>query len=507
MHELDELEFSYESRLGNVISLLVPVRPYTMHCAWTQEVPLPAIEEFTCRLLVLLDEVLPGDIREYFGLSQRECEILVEGLVQNRLAMYTDSGHLAPSSILRNKSQGCPDVLPSLIRYEERVETPLFDLLTLNIIAPRKQRLYRFGLPHLNVPNEHKNIGQREVIEAFGQQYHAYLELQQRSEREIRKSRLYKISSCEAGDVDQVAIDVSISLESTPSGPIRVIKTAEDKANIRRPLTIEMEAKISDYLNGLSIPEHGVSFTAYCELVNDEVLVRHIQRGTLDFNAWLNARRENKTGYGTPLTQAMIGPIYLEKNRRMIESFIRDLARLWPEDATHTALWLASSVPLWAANGQLLSDFVYRIEPLLSASREGTGHICALLHRELRDNHSTFWSRIPNGIEFSGAPLEDCMEIFLIPGQLAVVQYHCQPSTDSAITVPIGYITVEGERLARIESLLKTRLSDRPAPKLRWPSKDRTLDQLFDMERFMDMEQARESHTPVIFFKPKRREY
>lgn len=398
-------------------------------------------------------------------------------------------------------------MLPSLIRYEERVETPLFDLLTLNIIAPRKQRLYRFGLPHLNVPNEHKNIGQREVIEAFGQQYHAYLELQQRSEREIRKSRLYKISSCEAGDVDQVAIDVSISLESTPSGPIRVIKTAEDKANIRRPLTIEMEAKISDYLNELSIPEHGVSFTAYCELVNDEVLVRHIQRGTLDFNAWLNARRENKTGYGTPLTQAMIGPIYLEKNRRMIESFIRDLARLWPEDATHTALWLASSVPLWAANGQLLSDFVYRIEPLLSASREGTGHICALLHRELRDNHSTFWSRIPNGIEFSGAPLEDCMEIFLIPGQLAVVQYHCQPSTDSAITVPIGYITVEGERLARIESLLKTRLSDRPAPKLRWPSKDRTLDQLFDMERFMDMEQARESHTPVIFFKPKRREY
>ena len=99
------------------------------------------------------------------------------------------------------------------------------------------------------------------------------------------------------------------------------------------------------------------------------------------------------------------------------------------------------------------------------------------------------------------------MEIFLIPGQLAVVQYHCQPSTDSAITVPIGYITVEGERLARIESLLKTRLSDRQAPKLRWPSKDRTLDQLFDMERFMDMEQARESHTPVIFFKPKRREY
>lgn len=507
MHELNESEISYESRLGNVISLLVPVRPFTMHCAWTQEVSLPAIEEFTCRLLVLLNEVLPGDIREYFGLTQRECEILIEGLVQNRLALYTDSGHLAPSSILRNKSLGSTDELPSLTRYEERVETPLFDLLTLNIIAQRKQRRYRFGLPHLQVANEYKKIGQQQVIEAFGQQYHAYLELQQRSERETRKSRLYKISSCEAGDVDQVAIDVSISLESTPTGPIRVIKTAEDTANNRRPLTIEMEAKISDYLNEQSIPEHGVSFSTYCELVNDEVLARHIHRGTFDFNAWLNARRENKTGYGTPLTKAMIGPIYLEKNRRMIESVIHDQSRLWPEDATFTALWLASSVPLWAANGQLLSDFVYRIEQLLSASREGSGHICALLHSELRDNHSTFWSRIPNGIEFSGAPLEDRMEIFLIPGQLAVVQYHCQPSTDSAITVPIGYITSEGERLAHLESLLKTRLSGRQAPKLRWPSKDRTLDQLFDVERFMDMELTKDTRSPMIFVKPRRREF
>jgi len=507
MHDLEVSESSYESRLGNVISLLVPVRPYTLYCAWTQEVPLPAIEEFSCRLLMLLDEVLPADIRDYFGLTPRESEILIEGLVQNRLAVYTDSGHLAPSSILQKKSEGSQGLLPSLTRYEEQVEKPLFDLLTLSIIAPRKQRQHRFGLPYLPVADEYKKLGQQEIIEAFGQQYHAYLELQQRGEREIRKSRLYKISSCEAGDVDQVVIDVSISLEATPTGPIRVIKTAEDKANSRRPLTIEMEAKISDYLNELSIPEHGVSFSTYCELVNDQVLSRHIQRGSLDFNSWLNARRESKTGYGTPQTQAMIGPIYLEKNRRMIESFIRDQARLWPDEATHTALWLASSVPLWAANGQLLSDFVYRVEPLLSASRDNTGHICALLHEDLRDNRASFGARIPNGIEFSGQPLEDLMEIFLVPGQLAVVQYHCQPSTDSAITVPIGYITCEGERLANIETLLKTRLSGRQVPRLKWPSKGLSLDQLFDLERFMDTEQARDSRTPMIFFKPKRREF
>lgn len=509
MSEFEAPELTFESRLANVVSLLVPVRPYTLHCAWTQETPLPAIEEFTCRLLVLLDEVLPGDIREYFGLTHRECEILIDGLIHNRLAVYTDSGHLAPSSMLRTKSQETPDAFPSLTRYEERVEMPIFDLLTLSIIAPRQQRRYRFGLPQLSVAPECKNMGQQEILEAFGKQYHAYLDLQPRSERESRQSRLYKISSCEPGSIDQIPIDVAIALEPTVTGPVRMTKTAEDKANNRRPLTIEMEAKISDFLNAQVIPDIGVSFETYCALVNDDVLTRYIQRGRLDFNSWLNARSEKKTGYGTSQTTAMIGPIYLESNRRTITDFIRERSKLWSEDEKHTGLWLASCVPLWAANGELLSEFVYRLEPLLSASREGAGHICALMHEDFRDNRATFHTRIPNGVTFTGHPLEDRVEIFLIPGELAVVQYHCQPSGDSAITVPIGYVTIDPDRLAVIESLLNLRLAGRPAPRLSWPAKGRTVKELFDEERFMSNSTvpARNVRQPEIFYKPKRRDF
>lgn len=504
MHEFDESELTLESRLTNVITLMIPVRPYTLHCAWTQEVPLPAIEEFTCRLLVLLDEVLPGNIREYFGLTQRECDILIEGLVYNRLAVYTESGHLAASTILRNKAQANGEILPSLTRYEERVETPIFDLLTLSMIAPRKQHRHRFGLPCLSIADEFKRIGQQEIMKAFGQQYHTYLEQHQKSERETRHSRLYKISSCEAGDLDLVAIDVAITLESTLTGPVRMTKTAEDKGSNRRPLTVEMEAKISDFLNQQGCPDNGLSFEKYCERVDDQVLVRHMQRGNFDFNSWLNARRESKTGYGTPQTQAIVGPVYLAKNRRTIERLVRDKAKEWPEESTFTALWMASKVPLWAANGQLIGDFVYNLEPMLSASREGSGSICAVMSENLRsDNRAAFSQRIPNGITFDGAGFEDRMEIFLIPDQLAVVQFHCQPSSDSAITVPIGYITIDPERIALVESILRARLAGRYQPILAWGTKDRTLSQLFDAERFIS------SPTPnqqaQIIFKPKKR--
>lgn len=41
-------------RICNTISLLVPAYQYQINCAWTKEVSLPAVEEFTCRLLLAL---------------------------------------------------------------------------------------------------------------------------------------------------------------------------------------------------------------------------------------------------------------------------------------------------------------------------------------------------------------------------------------------------------------------------------------------------------------------
>jgi hypothetical protein len=44
------------------------------------------------------------------------------------------------------------------------------------------------------------------------------------------------------------------------------------------------------------------------------------------------------------------------------------------------------------------------------------------------------------------------LEILLIPDVIALVQYHGQPNSDSALTLPIGYITVEPERLELLKN-------------------------------------------------------
>ena len=480
LDNLDALDRLEEGRLSNVVSLLIPVRPYHIHCAWTQEVPLPAIEEYACRLLVLLDKVLPGDIRQFFGLNTHECDILLESLISNRLAVINDQGFIAPSEVLRTTTESKNGVMPTITKYEERVERPVFDLLTLGIVTARKQRYIATGLPTLVATDEFKRADKQAVMEAFQRQYRAYLEESRKKELEIHRTWLYKISSCMAGDIDQICVDVSISLEPSETGQLRMTKSTDSKSSNGTPISIEMDAKISDFLLSIERPEQLPSLTRYCEMFNDTVLEGFIKNNRLDFNAWLIARSEKKTGYGTPMTQAIIGPIYLPTNRRRIENFLREQSLQWGENQTFNALWLGSSAKLWGANSGLLFDFLEKIESELSGTRDLRGNISAIVHSDRGMISSSF----KNVLMFDGNKLENSAEIFIVPDQFAVVQYHCQPKTDSTITVPIGYMTRDPQRIQLIDNELKARLIGRDLPTINKQSR-RKLHELMDVNTYL----------------------
>ncbi|RPD94731.1 hypothetical protein EGN69_00330 [Pseudomonas monteilii] len=285
-------------------------------------------------------------------------------------------------------------------------------------------------------------------------------------------------------------MDIEIGLLPTSSGNVEIIKRAAEKVgNARqRPLTMELEARISDYLNGLRMPVGGMSIQDYCDTFKDEVLVRYLDDRGLDINAWMLDHKNRRTGYGTQATRAMIGPIYDSYNRITLGRMLEDLSRDWPEGTAHSALWLSSSVPLWAANGTLLSDFCRKTSEKLSDAPHTKGRITAILPsktlKELGQLRRTYHTRIPNGVAFGGKDLQDRFEIFLVPGQLAVVQYHFQPSDESAATIPIGYITCDPERVAHIDSFLTTRLAARGEAKVAWKEEPEIdIDQLIEKER------------------------
>lgn len=472
MQDVSTLEMhDGKKRLGNIITVLIPARSYNIRCAWTSEKPLSAIELFAGKLLLVFDELLPSELQGYFGLSDREREVLIEDMLENRLISIKPNGALEAGSILRHRSNGDLNIDPMLVQYDERVEQVIFELLSMSVRA--KSRMM-FGLPEIPLPQDKKNLKTDIVLEAFNRQYRSYLELTRNAEHEKKRTHLYKIMGCDAKSTIQIAVDIEFSYEPSNSPePKRTINSKEKVSAIkRRPLSYELESKIADYLGSKDLNMESVNFSDFCKLVNDNVLIDYAEEFDFDYSNWMRARENNKTGYGTPETRAIFGPIYLPENRKTIISWLR--TRLKASDSINPkkAIWYTSDVPLWGANSDDISEFTRKFEETLSYGEEDN---CSLttLHLDIGEGSQwalkkEFSSKINHGVVVHGAVPFDRIEILFVPGILAVVQYHGQPNQGSCVTLPIGYLTVEDERLALIEKFVRKRLEHAERWQVAW---------------------------------------
>jgi len=446
-------------RHASAISLLLPARSYRILCAWTKQKALPAIEGFSCRLLILFGELNPADIKNFFGLSSREVEVLINTLLENKLIKINVNGALVPTPLLAKQSTDNSSQLV-LTEYEEKSETAIFELLTKSLIPKPVFDSSRFGLPELEVKSN-EVFGKEEVVIEFSRKYREYLEYSHPNVNEAQNTRLYKITSCETDRVVQVPIDIDIHIQLGTEGELKVYREAvETVGKIRkRSLSNELEACVADYLAGLVVPDPEMSIVKYCGLVGDDVLLNFIKNDKFDFSSWLHARENRKTGYGKPDTTAMLGPLYLLSNRTKIIETIRESRRVgWGENEKRQALWLSSNVPLWGASGFALAEFSRKVENELAENTKDKGDLSVIFEvhdtvRE-RDLKNVFSNRIENGIGLHGQRVVGRMELFVVPGILAVAQYQVQLSPESGLCIPIGYITTEPSKLEIITNLL-----------------------------------------------------
>lgn len=455
-----------ERRLGNTISLLIPARNYRIQCAWIQEEPLPAIEEFACRLLLLFERLLPSQLQGFFNLDDKEREVLIDDLTKNRLVTINSDGYIEPADLLQKKFKANPGDTPMLNSFDERSESVIFDLLTLSVMPRKPLSEGIFGLPELPLPEGGATLSTEKVKDAFGSQYRAHLDfMSKRPGQKNKITRLYKINDCMPDKLMQIPVEMTIQIEPSLSNaaPIVYRDVIERIGSTRkRRLSADLEHKITEYLADLDVPTNGISFSQYCNLVDDEVLSEYAHGDSFDFSAWLRARENRKTGYGSPETTAILGPIYLFKNRETIRDMLKKSSAIASIER-HRAVWYPSNSPLWGASEQDLFEFNRRICGDLTDKNDFSGVIT--LVKSGGDNRAkwgwkhSFEKKVSNGIILPKAEPQDRMEIFCIPGVLATVQFHIQPSDNSGVTVPIGYVTVDSDRIKLVEKVLSGRLA------------------------------------------------
>ncbi|WP_111896141.1 hypothetical protein [Acinetobacter sp. MB5] len=487
-----DIEFDIQ-RIGNIISVLLPARKFKIYCAVTKEDVLPAIEDFACRLLILLEEINAEHLSQYFGLTIRESEILINSLVEKKLAKFNDNGLLEPSNLLLNKSNSDFESQTSLIKFEEISENVIFDLLTLKILPNNRYSESKFGLLEIPVANENLNISVDQIIEEFSSQFKSFLEVTRKNKKEIESTKLYKVMHCEKDNLVNIPLDIEFKL--SPSENFMPNISREVRSNNRHNfiLSYDLEACISDFLLKLKPDSsNGLDFITYCNNFNDNVLIKYYENNQFNFSQWLIDRDNRLTGYGNSDTKGILGPIYLEQNSKVFFNELEKVKGNIIKDIKITSLWLTANTPFWGANGSDLTKFNDTLIDYLRSEIDEPMIVPFFSHTQneitLRNRYS---SRLNNGAILFGDDKIDNVEVLFIKNIIAVVQYHIIPNPDSSITVPIGYITTDTSRLKKISEFLDGRLINKHAPKRIWGdfeiSDIFTKDEIDNMEKYSSL--------------------
>lgn len=451
------LSIETKARIGNRITILIPARKYIMNVAWTEEKPMPAIELFACRLLILFEQILPLELREFFGISEREEEELLNSLEDKRLAALDHQGYLVPSPLLKSQV-GDGNGVPMLVKYNEQTEHVVLDAFALTVRKEQRLNRLMFGLPELAMPESVKGSGMDKIIEEFGRQFRSYLEITRNNDHERQRTQLYKVMGCSASEVLQLAVDIEFTYQQAKGEPKQFIRSVERLGpNQSRPLSSKLEAHIADFLGSNYIEEKGTDAETYCQLADDHILKSFVNGYRVDYSRWMLARDESKTGYGSPDTRGIFGPLYLIENRRDALQWIRKTIHEYNDVTELKALWMPSNVPFWGANSDDLDRFVQDLKNILE-QRDSDAKISLIHHGKKWDVRKYLINIFPYGLS---TPLElDRLELFVIPGFFGLIQYHGQPNTDSGVSLPIGYMTKDPERIKSLELLLKSRIGD-----------------------------------------------
>lgn len=145
---------------------------------------------------------------------------------------------------------------------------------------------------------------------------------------------------------------------------------------------------------------------------------------------------------------------------------------------------MGSSVPLWGAAGIALAEFSRIIEKDLAEDSNEKGSLSVVLEKSQDDEgwklKNKFSSRIPNGVALLGAGILDRIEIFLVSGNLAVVQYHLQPDSKSCVTIPLGYLTTNQVKIEKIANLLISRYKRSTGYQVLWGKEEKEIEKIFN---------------------------
>lgn len=466
--EQSNLPVDYD-RLLQSITICAPVQKISLDIDVTHKVTLPAILESALLLVAQIETLSPGELGSFFGLTNHECDVLVKEMVDTDLVVFNDEGDISSTQKLVAQRRGGAADEGITIEDIENFRDAAFIDLTTGHIQPRSEADRQRGLPSLP-----RKINETDFSQIFATQFNRFQaslpDIQSKRSLRSSKARLYRInraSVMQSGLQQQISLDIHAHhdpLHGIRLEP-RLLDYKIEHANLISSSGLKTEAV--DWIHNRPHDPATISLQQYCDLTRDPVIERYIMRDDiLDLSRLLQDRFRKKTGYGNQSIRMMIGPVYSAANRATITSWVERHSK---NKRMHQGIWLGATNQLFGASLGL-EVFMKSINDGLTQDDRSSGLNLAF-HLE-PDNYEER-TRLRNTLSlrtegklctFAKGTSESHMELMVFPGErgLALVQYHAKidPSLGfGGLTIPVGYITTDPDRIAFLWGQLRRRIS------------------------------------------------
>ena len=435
------------------IDLLVPCRRFSIDYSYTDKRQLPILSEYALKLCYELESLSSSTLCSFFGISQFEASILIDKLVKDSLVRFSNE-FIELTPYCRQRFDEAGGDTTRFFEYKDDSAVITMELNNYGIL-PLSRKLISdslvYGLPLID-PEALVDVNKK-AASGFSKNYSYFLKEYKSEQSLTTQNELYKVGniSVKADGLIQIGAEISINTKNY------MLSTEVSNVEIYENINT---GYLCDQLNEQVITGSQGGGQYKSDLVNhsdvfDDAFISEFTRSDNRFDLG-RAMKEylGKWLYPDQLTATIIGYHYNYDNQLRIKSLLevvnKDSLSNEGADLTDSLMIVNAYTPLWGRSG-MLYEFTRQITcPLYSLiGNLGAGQI---------NDAKQFFYRFSRPVGIDEPVISTRTFCLIVPGKFAIAQYYFPHPNTNKVHIPIGYVTLDPERLSKISGSLRAEL-------------------------------------------------
>lgn len=445
------------------VDFLLPVHRFNIRFSYVTKKGLPFVREFVLRL-VHVSPMMPADIASYFGLTKRETDEAISDLVDKGDLQFLESGQID----LTTKSRGYFVGLGSTPHVSTLMESGgafAFELASFNCVGRKRTNEKWVPGLRLEVPNEtianSEQLAKRKFQEKFYKiQEQGFWEHKSVNDEQGRPS-IYTMESVRKLGQEPLRLTSTFAIDSEGTPVERAdFDVLDDSSSVQELVTdaiasMQKPTNLGDIAGAMELLEDRETRT----LLNDSSidvakLMLDQQTGSLNESSWV----------------PFLGPIYSQENWELIGRYLEKQCNpsSSAEESPPDLIWLAPADGFWGQNVRTSACLDALVDQSVTKGKKSTRLYAPKLFVPMQDSKDRFainrWKQqFPkhksNVFGLVEGFLSGNVEVLLLSNRLAAVSYHISRPESLPVTLPLGFITVDPERVRVITGLVEDYIS------------------------------------------------